>query len=163
MKFEQQFAVYGIKNVSEVIYNPSYECLFKEETKPELERYERGIVTELDAIAVDTGIFTGRSSKDKYIVRDETTSDVLWWSDQNKGKNDNKPLTQETWSQLKQLVTRQLSNKRLFVIDAFCGENKNSRLKVRFITEVAWQAISSKTCLSVRLMKNWSNSSLILL
>ncbi|EFL92670.1 phosphoenolpyruvate carboxykinase [Candidatus Regiella insecticola LSR1] len=140
MKFEQQFAVYGIKNVSEVIYNPSYECLFKEETKPELERYERGIVTELGAIAVDTGIFTGRSPKDKYIVRDETTSDVLWWSDQNKGKNDNRPLTQETWSQLKQLVTRQLSNKRLFVIDAFCGANKNSRLKVRFITEVAWQA-----------------------
>ncbi|WP_099076119.1 phosphoenolpyruvate carboxykinase (ATP) [Proteus alimentorum] len=131
---------YGIKDTSEIIYNPSYELLFNEETKPELTGYERGTQTSLGAIAVDTGIFTGRSPKDKYIVRDDVTRDTVWWADQGKGKNDNKPLSQEVWTDLKSLVTNQLSGKRLFVVDAFCGANADTRLKVRFITEVAWQA-----------------------
>ncbi|OBU16040.1 phosphoenolpyruvate carboxykinase (ATP) [Photobacterium aquimaris] len=129
---------YGITNVTDVIRNPSYEVLFNEETKPELEGYERGIVTELGAVSVDTGIFTGRSPQDKFIVRDNTTKDTLWWSDQ--GKNDNKALTQTAWLDLKELVTNQLSNKRLFVIDGYCGANPDTRLCIRVITEVAWQA-----------------------
>lgn len=131
---------YGIKDTSEIIYNPSYELLFNEETKPGLTGYERGTLTSLGAIAVDTGIFTGRSPKDKYIVRDDVTRDTVWWADQGKGKNDNKPLSQEVWADLKSLVINQLSGKRLFVVDAFCGANADTRLKVRFITEVAWQA-----------------------
>lgn len=131
---------YGIKDTSEIIYNPSYELLFNEETKPGLTGYERGTQTSLGAIAVDTGIFTGRSPKDKYIVRDDVTRDTVWWADQGKGKNDNKPLSQDVWNDLKSLVTNQLSGKRLFVVDAFCGANADTRLKVRFITEVAWQA-----------------------
>ncbi|WP_409308524.1 phosphoenolpyruvate carboxykinase (ATP) [Pectobacterium sp. B1J-3] len=136
----QALAAYGIHDVREIVYNPSYDFLFKEELSPTLQGYERGIETQLGAVAVDTGIFTGRSPKDKYIVRDEVTRDTVWWSDQGKGKNDNHPLNQETWAHLKQLVTQQLSDKRLFIIDAFCGANPDSRLKVRFITEVAWQA-----------------------
>jgi len=131
-------SVYGIKDVEEIVYNPSYELLFDEETKAGLEGYEKGTVTESGAVAVDTGIFTGRSPKDKYIVRDDTTRDTVWWSDQ--GKNDNKAITQDVWNDLKTLVTQQLSTKRLFVVDTYCGANANTRLKVRFITEVAWQA-----------------------
>jgi phosphoenolpyruvate carboxykinase (ATP) len=129
---------YGINNTTEIIYNPSYELLFAEETKSGLDGYERGVVTELGAVNVDTGIFTGRSPKDKYIVRDQTTRDSVWWSDQ--GKNDNKPMTPETWSHLKTLVTEQLSNQRLFVVDTYCGADAATRIKVRFITQVAWQA-----------------------
>ncbi|GAB3532324.1 phosphoenolpyruvate carboxykinase (ATP) [Photobacterium alginatilyticum] len=129
---------YGIKNVTEIVRNPSYEVLFEEETKPELEGYERGIVTELGAVSVDTGIFTGRSPKDKFIVKDDTTKDTLWWADQ--GKNDNKSIGLEAWNDLKELVTGQLSGKRLFVIDGFCGANPDTRLCIRVITEVAWQA-----------------------
>ncbi|MBF7996741.1 phosphoenolpyruvate carboxykinase (ATP) [Rahnella laticis] len=136
----ETLARYGIHQNSEIVYNPDYELLFKEETAPGLEGFERGQVTELGAVNVDTGIFTGRSPKDKYIVRDDTTRDTLWWADQGKGKNDNKPLSQEVWASLKSLVSHQLSGKRLFIVDAFCGANANSRLKVRFITEVAWQA-----------------------
>ncbi|MEH2921845.1 phosphoenolpyruvate carboxykinase (ATP) [Samsonia erythrinae] len=136
----QALAAYGIQNIRDIVYNPSYEQLFEEERSPTLQGYERGIETQLGAIAVDTGIFTGRSPKDKYIVRDDVTRDTVWWSDQGKGKNDNHPLSQETWTHLKQLVTTQLSGKRLFIIDAFCGANPDSRLSVRFITEVAWQA-----------------------
>lgn len=136
----ETLARYGIHQSSEIVYNPDYELLFKEETAPGLEGFERGQVTELGAVNVDTGIFTGRSPKDKYIVRDGTTRDTLWWADQGKGKNDNKPLSQEIWASLKSLVSHQLSGKRLFIVDAFCGANANSRLKVRFITEVAWQA-----------------------
>lgn len=131
---------YGIKNVTDIVYNPGYDILFDEEIRSDLEGFERGTLTTLGAVAVDTGIFTGRSPKDKYIVRDDVTRNTFWWSDQGKGKNDNKPMTPEVWSSLKNLVVNQLSNKRLFVIDAFCGANENSRLKVRFITEVAWQA-----------------------
>ena len=129
---------YGIHDVSEIVHNPSYELLFAEETKAGLEGYDKGVETELGAVNVKTGIFTGRSPKDKYIVRDETSADTVWWSDQ--GKNDNKPMTPETWSHLKGLVTKQLSGKRLFVVDTFCGANEDTRLKVRFVTEVAWQA-----------------------
>ena len=131
-------SVYGIKDVEEIVYNPSYALLFAEETKADLEGYEKGTVTESGAVAVDTGIFTGRSPKDKYIVRDDTTRDTVWWSDQ--GKNDNKAISQDVWNDLKTLVTQQLSTKRLFVVDTYCGANANTRIKVRFITEVAWQA-----------------------
>ena len=136
----QDLAALGITETTEVVYNPDYETLFQEETRPELQGYERGTLTQSGAIAVDTGIFTGRSPKDKYIVRDDTTRDTLWWNDQGKGKNDNQPLSQETWQALKQCVTQQLSGKRLFVVDAFCGANPDTRLSVRFVTEVAWQA-----------------------
>jgi phosphoenolpyruvate carboxykinase (ATP) len=128
----------GISNISEILYNPSYEQLFAEETDPSLRGFEKGYLTELGAISVDTGIFTGRSPKDKYIVLDNTTRDTIWWSDQ--GKNDNKAMTPQTWAHLLGLVTNQLSGKRLFVIDAFCGANQDTRLSVRFVTEVAWQA-----------------------
>ena len=129
---------YGIENAEEILYNPSFGTLFEEETRDDLEGYERGTQTDTGAINVDTGIFTGRSPKDKYIVRDEMTRDTIWWSDQ--GVNDNKPMTADVFAELQKLVCQQLSGKRLFIIDAFCGANENSRLKVRFITEVAWQA-----------------------
>jgi len=131
-------ASYGISGATEVLYNPSYETLYHEETKPGLEGYEKGIVTESGAVAVDTGVFTGRSPKDKYIVRDDSTRDNFWWSDQ--GKNDNKPLSKDNWDRLKQCVVDQLSGNRLFVVDAFCGANPDTRLSVRFVMEVAWQA-----------------------
>ncbi|MDX1303971.1 phosphoenolpyruvate carboxykinase (ATP) [Photobacterium sp.] len=129
---------YGINNVTAIVRNPSYEVLFEEETKPGLEGYEKGIVTELGAVSVDTGIFTGRSPKDKFIVKDDTTRDTLWWADQ--GKNDNKAIDQNVWNELKSLVTNQLSGKRLFVVDGYCGTNPDTRLCIRVITEVAWQA-----------------------
>ncbi|UJF19439.1 phosphoenolpyruvate carboxykinase (ATP) [Vibrio sp. SS-MA-C1-2] len=128
---------YGIEGVKEVLHNPSYDTLFEEETRADLEGYERGIVTELGAISVDTGIFTGRSPKDKFIVDDATTHDTMWWT--GDVKNDNKPLSQAAWNDLKELVTHQLSAKRLFVLDCFCGANPETRLRIRFITEVAWQ------------------------
>ncbi len=129
---------YGVLDTLEVVRNPSFETLFTEATASHLEGYEKGQVTESGAVSVDTGIFTGRSPKDKYLVRDDTTRDTVWWADQ--GDNDNKPITPEVWKSLKQLVVNQLSRKRLFVVDTFCGANPDSRLKVRFITEVAWQA-----------------------
>lgn len=130
----------GITDVPAIIYNPDYRTLFLEETRGDLSGFERGVVTELGAVAVDTGIFTGRSPKDKYIVRDETTRNTLWWADEGKGKNDNKPLTPKVWDHLKKLVAAELSGKRLFVVDAWCGANADTRLAVRFVTEVAWQA-----------------------
>ncbi|MFT6218755.1 MAG: phosphoenolpyruvate carboxykinase (ATP) [Cycloclasticus pugetii] len=129
---------YGITNPSEVIYNPSFDLLFEEETRDDLTGYEKGTVTNLGAVAVDTGIFTGRSPKDKYIVMDDVSRDTVWWSTQ--GKNDNKPLSEENWGHLKNIVTKQLSGQRLFVVDTYCGANKDTRLAVRFIVEVAWQA-----------------------
>ena len=131
----------GITGVTEVVHNPSYDELYAEETRPELEGYERGVVTESGAVAVDTGIFTGRSPKDKWIVKDETTKDTIWWTSEH-AKNDNKPINTDTWTHLKGLVTEQLSGKRLFVIDGFCGANPDTRLCIRIITEegVAWQA-----------------------
>ncbi len=136
----QDLADLGISGTTEVVYNPDYDLLFQEETRPDLEGYARGTLTQNGAIAVDTGIFTGRSPKDKYIVRDDNTRDTLWWNDVGNGKNDNQPLSQETWQALKDRCTQQLSGKRLFVIDAFCGANPDSRLSVRFVMEVAWQA-----------------------
>ncbi|SHO58353.1 phosphoenolpyruvate carboxykinase (ATP) [Vibrio quintilis] len=130
---------YGINNVTEIVYNPSYEQLFEEETAPQLEGYEKGILTKPGSVAVDTGVFTGRSPKDKFIVKDDTTRDNFWWTSDSV-KNDNKPITQAVWDDLKKLVTQQLSNKRLFVLDGYCGANPDTRLSVRFITEVAWQA-----------------------
>lgn len=138
-RIEQELAQLGITNVKEIVRNPSYEQLFEEEMKPELEGFEKGCLTTSGAVAVDTGIFTGRSPKDKYIVYDETSKDNVWWTS-DAVKNDNKPMNQATWQSLKELVTHQLSNKRLFVVDAFCGANKDSRVAVRIVTEVAWQA-----------------------
>lgn len=143
----------GIYDVKEIVHNPSYEQLFEEETKPGLAGFEKGVVTTSGAVAVDTGIFTGRSPKDKYIVLDEKTKNTVWWTS-DAAKNDNKPMNQETWQSLKGLVTKQLSGKRLFVIDAFCGANPDTRLAVRIVTEVAWQAHFVKNMLFVRLMKN---------
>nr|AAA24301.1 phosphoenolpyruvate carboxykinase [Escherichia coli] len=136
----QELEAYGISDVHDIVYNPSYDLLYQEELDPSLTGYERGVLTNLGAVAVDTGIFTGRSQKISISVRDDTTRDTFWWADKGKGKNDNKPLSPETWQHLKGLVTRQLSGKRLFVVDAFCGANPDTRLSVRFITEVAWQA-----------------------
>ena len=129
---------YGISDVEEIYYNPSYEFLFEQETLDDLEGYEKGTITECGAVAVDTGIFTGRSPKDKYIVRDDTSRDTVWWSDQ--GKYDNKPIDKDTWDHLKSIVAERLSGKRLYVMDTICGANENSHLQVRFIMEVAWQA-----------------------
>jgi len=129
----------GIKNPKEIIYNPSYDELFKFELSPELEGYEKGYETELGAINVMTGKFTGRSPKDKYIVKDDVTRDTIWWTSE-KAKNDNKPITQEVWNDLKTLVLKELSGKKLYVVDTFCGANEDTRLKVRFVVEVPWQA-----------------------
>ena len=133
-----QLAQIGIKTPTSLIYNPSYDELYAAETQTTLDGYEKGTVTNLGAVAVDTGIFTGRSPKDKYIVKDDITRDTLWWADQ--GKNDNKAISQETWNHLKQCVTSRLSQQKLFVIDVFCGASEATRLQVRFVTEVAWQA-----------------------
>jgi len=130
---------YGITGATDVVYNPSYDELFDEETKPGLQGYERGFLTESGAINVMTGEFTGRSPKDKWIVEDAITRNTVWWNS-DKAKNDNKPMRPEVWADLKQQVVSQLSNKRLFVVDTFCGANEDTRLKVRFIMEVAWQA-----------------------
>ncbi|MFT7560711.1 MAG: phosphoenolpyruvate carboxykinase (ATP) [Flavobacteriales bacterium] len=130
---------YGLRQSTNIIYNPSYEQLFDEETKEGLEEFEKAVVTQSGAVAVRTGIFTGRSPKDKYIVVDEESKKELWW-DSEASPNDNHPINKAVWDDLKTLVTDQLSNKRLFVVDTFCGANESSRLKVRFIVEVAWQA-----------------------
>jgi len=129
---------YGILNTSEVVHNPSYDQLFAEETKDGLSGFERGHLTTSGAISVDTGDFTGRSPKDKYLVCDDTTRDTVWWSDQ--GENDNKPIEPAIWESLKTRVVDQLSGKRLFVVDTYCGANPDTQLSVRFVTEVAWQA-----------------------
>src|SRR5210317_2048912 len=129
----------GIKNPKEIIYNPSYDELFKFELSPELEGFEKGYETELGAVNVMTGKFTGRSPKNKYIVKDDVTRDTIWWTSE-KAKNDNKPITQEIWNDLKELVLEELSGKKLYVVDTFCGANEDTRLKVRFVVEVPWQA-----------------------
>ncbi len=130
---------YGITGTTEIVHNPSFEMLFEEETKPELEGYEKGQVTELGAVNVMTGIYTGRSPKDKYIVMDANSKDTVWWTT-DEYKNDNHPMSEETWAVVKDLAKKELSGKRLFVVDAFCGANKDTRMSVRFIVEVAWQA-----------------------
>ena len=130
---------YGITGTTEIVYNPSYEMLFEEETKPTLEGYEKGQVSELGAVNVMTGIYTGRSPKDKFIVMDENSKDTVWWTT-DAYKNDNHPASQEAWDTVKKIALEELSNKRLFVVDAFCGANKDTRMAIRFIVEVAWQA-----------------------
>ena len=130
---------YGIKNVKEIVHNPSYDLLYNEELSTALQGFEKGQLTELGAVNVMTGEFTGRSPKDKYIVKDAVTENTIWWNS-DKAANDNKPISPETWKALKETTVAQLSEKRLFVVDAFCGANENTRLKVRFIMEVAWQA-----------------------
>ena len=130
---------YGIIGATDIIRNPSYEELFAEETKEGLEGFEVGQVSELGAVNVMTGIYTGRSPKDKYIVMDENSKDTVWWAEKGNG-SDNHPMTEETWKDMKALAQKQLSGKRLFVMDAFCGANKDTRMAIRFVMEVAWQA-----------------------
>lgn len=130
---------YGITGTTEIVHNPSYELLFEEETKAGLEGFEKGQVTELGAVNVMTGIYTGRSPKDKFIVMDENSKDTVWWTS-DEYKNDNHPATEEAWRAVKELAKKELSDKRLFVVDAFCGANPDTRMAVRFIVEVAWQA-----------------------
>ena len=138
MSLQESLAKYGISGVTEIVHNPSYEQLFAEETKTSLEGFEKGTVTEMGAVNVMTGIYTGRSPKDKFIVKNDAAKEVWWTSDEF--KNDNKPVTEETWAVLKDLAGKELSNKRLFVVDLFCGANADTRLKIRFVMEVAWQA-----------------------
>lgn len=130
---------YGITGATEIVHNPSYEQLFEEETKAGLEGFEKGQETELGAVNVKTGIYTGRSPKDKFIVMDENSKDTVWWTTPEY-PNDNKPASQEAWAAVKEIAKKELSNKRLFVVDGFCGANKETRMSVRFIVEVAWQA-----------------------
>ena len=136
----QHLSSLGINDVSEIVYNPSYELLFEHETSADLEGPARGILTTSGAVTVDTGEFTGRSPRDKYIVRDDVTRDTLWWSDAGLGRNDNKPMSTEVWAHLKTLVADHLSEKALYIVDAWCGASADTRLAVRFVTEVAWQA-----------------------
>ena len=130
---------YGIVDVKEIVHNPSYEVLFEEETKEGLTGYDKGQVTELGAVNVMTGVYTGRSPKDKFIVMDETSKDTVWWTS-DEYKNDNKPASQEAWAAVKEIAKKELSGKKLYVVDGFCGANKDTRMAVRFIMEVAWQA-----------------------
>ncbi len=132
-------AQYGISNVAEIVHNPSYETLFAEETKAELTGYDVGQNTEMDAVNVMTGVYTGRSPKDKYIVDDATSHDTFWWNSDS-FKNDNHPMSTDVWNQLKAKAVKELSGKKLYVVDRFCGANEGTRLAVRFIVEVAWQA-----------------------
>ncbi len=130
---------YGITGTTEIVYNPSYEFLFEEETKPGLEGFDKGQVSELDAVNVMTGIYTGRSPKDKYIVMDENSKDTVWWTTPDY-PNDNHPMSEDVWVKMRDLARKELSGKRLFVMDAFCGANEDTRMSIRFIMEVAWQA-----------------------
>ncbi|MBP3232982.1 MAG: phosphoenolpyruvate carboxykinase (ATP), partial [Eubacterium sp.] len=130
---------YGITGTTEIIYNPSFEDLYKYEMDPSLEGYEKGVETELGAVNVMTGIYTGRSPKDKFIVMDENSKDTVWWTSEEY-PNDNHVASQEAWAAVKEIAKKELSNKKLFVVDAFCGANADSRMAVRFIMEVAWQA-----------------------
>ena len=130
---------YGITGVTEILHNPSYEVLFEEETKPGLEGYDKGQLTDLGAVNVMTGIYTGRSPKDKFIVMDENSKDTVWWTS-DAFKNDNKPASQKAWEECKKLALQELSNKKLYVMDVFCGTNHDTRMAIRFIMEVAWQA-----------------------
>ncbi len=136
---EINLSKYGISGTTEIVHNPSYETLFEEETRPELEGFEKGQVSELGAVNVMTGIYTGRSPKDKFIVMDENSKDTVWWTS-DEYKNDNHPASEETWKAVKDIALKELSNKRLFVVDAFCGANEDTRMSIRFIMEVAWQA-----------------------
>ncbi|MDO8898338.1 MAG: phosphoenolpyruvate carboxykinase (ATP), partial [Bacteroidales bacterium] len=137
-KLKADLAKYGIDDVKEIFHNPSYELLFEHETDPSLEGFAKGVLTDTGAVSVDTGIFTGRSPKDKYIVYDEVSKNTVWWS--TKGKNDNRPLEPEKWVKLKGIAANQLSGSKLYIMDAYAGANPDTRLNVRFVVEVAWQA-----------------------
>lgn len=137
---EKELAEYGIMSPLEIIYNPSYDRLYEEETRPDLKGYEKGTVTTTGAVAVDTGVFTGRSPSDKYVVMDDTTKNTVWWKSEINKISDNKPISQEIWEHCRNLAAGQLSGKRVFVVDCFCGTNKDTRLSVRFVMEIAWQA-----------------------
>ncbi|MCR4745353.1 MAG: phosphoenolpyruvate carboxykinase (ATP) [Lachnospiraceae bacterium] len=130
---------YGITGTTEIVYNPSYEELYKAEMDPSLEGFDKGVETELGAVNVMTGIYTGRSPKDKFIVMDENSKDTVWWTT-DEYKNDNHPASEETWAAVKEIAQKELCNKKLYVVDAFCGANEDTRMAVRFIMEVAWQA-----------------------
>jgi phosphoenolpyruvate carboxykinase (ATP) len=138
-KINADLKAYGIEDVKEIVYNPSYEVLFKEELKAELEGFEKGQLTELGAVNVMTGIFTGRSPKDKYIVYDEKSKDTVWWASPA-NKSDNKPVDHKAWKKLYNIGAEELTGKKLYVVDGYAGANKETRLGVRFIMEVAWQA-----------------------
>ena len=136
---ELNLAKYGISAAAEIVHNPSYEDLYAEETKAGLTGFDVGQNTEMGAVNVMTGVYTGRSPKDKFIVKDETSKDTFWWTT-DEFKNDNKPLSTESWNALKTLAGKELSNKKLYVVDGFCGANANTRMAIRFVMEVAWQA-----------------------
>ena len=136
---EINLSKYGITDTVEIVHNPSYELLFEEETKAGLEGFEKGQESELGAVNVMTGEYTGRSPKDKFIVVDENSKDTVWWTS-DEYKNDNHPATEETWNAVKAIALKELSGKKLYVVDAFCGANKDTRMAIRFIMEVAWQA-----------------------
>ena len=129
----------GITGIKEIVYNPTYEQLFEAEMDPSLTGYDKGQVSELGAVNVMTGIYTGRSPKDKFIVMDDTSRDTVWWTS-DEYKNDNHPASPETWKAVKDIALKELSGKKLYVVDAFCGANHDTRMAVRFIVEVAWQA-----------------------
>ncbi|MCK4919483.1 MAG: phosphoenolpyruvate carboxykinase (ATP) [Bacteroidales bacterium] len=133
-------SIYGINDVKTIFHNPSYEELFNHETNPELEGFEKGILTNSGSVTVDTGIFTGRSPKDKYIVKEETSENNIWWKSETRKASDNKPISEDVWAELKINTINQLSGKTLYVQDGYAGANPETRLKVRFIMEVAWQA-----------------------
>ena len=152
---------YGISGTTEICYNPSYEQLFKDEMDPSLTGFDKGQLTELDAVNVMTGIYTGRSPKDKFIVMDDTSKDTVWWTS-DEYPNDNKPASQEAWDACKKLAVDELSNKKLYVVDCFCGANKDTRLAVRFIMEVAWQAHFIKNMFIVPTPLPFQTTSLLL-
>jgi phosphoenolpyruvate carboxykinase (ATP) len=139
-KIQDALLSYGIADTREVFYNISYNELFKHETNPSLEGYEKGYITDLGAVAVDTGIFTGRSPKDKFIVKEETSEKNIWWRNEHRPASDNKPISEETWKELKKISAHQLSGKKLYVQDGYAGANDDTRIKIRIITEVAWMA-----------------------
>ena len=134
---------YGISGTTEIVHNPSYEALFDAEMDPTLTGYEKGQLTELGAVNVMTGVYTGRSPKDKYIVMDANSKDTVWWTSDGY-KNDNHPMSESTWATVKELAIKELSNKKLYVVDAFCGANHDTRMAVRFIMEVAWQVCEGR-------------------
>lgn len=139
-KVRKDLASYGIEDVKDIYYNISYDELFDHETNPDLEGYEKGYVTDLGAVAVDTGIFTGRSPKDKFIVKEETSENNIWWKNEHRPASDNKPISEETWGDLKQISAQQLSGKKLYIQDGYAGANEDTRIRIRIITEVAWMA-----------------------